>query len=88
MASWLLHPELHGAAGRHPDDVPLDTVRQVLDTVDLVDLTRGDMIAAGTHRPLRSNDAIRLGVDELATYDGELTDAALAAGLTVVAPAP
>jgi predicted nucleic acid-binding protein len=52
------------------------------------------MIAAGTHRPLRSNDAIhlavaiRLGVDELATYDGELTDAARAAGLTVLAPAP
>lgn len=94
VASWLLHTELHCAAGRHPSDVPLQTVRLVLDAVDLVDITRGDMIAAGTHRPLRSNDAIhlavaiRLGVDEVATYDAELTAAALAAGLTTLAPRP
>lgn len=50
------------------------------------------MIAAGIHAPLRSNDAIhlavaiRLGVDELITYDQELTVAAVRAGLTVVAP--
>lgn len=62
--------------------------------MDLVDLTRGDMIAAGTHAPLRSNDAlhlavaIRLGVDELVTYDDELARAAIAAGLTVYAPTP
>ena len=64
----------------------------VLDTINLVDLTRGDMIAAGTHAPLRSNDAIhlavaiRLGVDELITYDQELADVAVRAGLTVLAP--
>ncbi|MDT4922215.1 MAG: uncharacterized protein QOI15_3117 [Pseudonocardiales bacterium] len=68
-------------------------VRGVLDTVNLVDLTRGDMIAAGTHTPLRSNDAIhlavaiRLGVDEVITYDDELAGAASRAGLTVLAPA-
>jgi predicted nucleic acid-binding protein len=94
VASWLLHTELHCAAGRHPSDVPLGAVHQVLDAVDLVDLTRGDMIAAGTHRPLRSNDAIhlavaiRLGADELATYDDELTAAAVAAGLAILAPRP
>jgi predicted nucleic acid-binding protein len=94
VASWLLHTEMHCAAGRHPDDVDIVAVQQVLDTLDLVDLTRGDMIAAGTHAPLRSNDAIhlavaiRLGSDEIVTYDAELAAAARAAGLAVVAPPP
>lgn len=92
-ASWLLHTELHCAAGRHPDEIALDALRGVLDTVDLVDLTRGDMIAAGTHTPLRSNDAIhlavaiRLAADEIVTYDGELANAASRAGIAVLAPA-
>ncbi len=92
VSSWLLHTEMHCAAGRHPQDVDLESVRAVLDTVNLVDLTRGDMLAAGTHAPLRSNDAIhlavaiRLGIDELITYDQELAGAAASAGLTVVAP--
>ncbi len=93
VASWLLHTEMHCAAGRHPDDIDSADVQDVLSTMDLVDLTRGDMIAAGTHAPLRSNDAIhlavaiRLGSDEMVTYDGELAEAARAAGLTVFAPA-
>ena len=92
VSSWLLHTELHCAAGRHPQDVDLDSVRAVLDTVNLVDLTRGDMIAAGTHSPLRSHDAIhlavaiRLGVEEMITYDHELAAAAANAGLAVAAP--
>ena len=92
VSSWLLHTEMHCAAGRHPQDIQLENVRAVLDTINLVDLTRGDMIAAGTHAPLRSHDAIhlavaiRLGVDELITYDQELADAATSAGLTVLAP--
>lgn len=92
VSSWLLHTEMHCAAGRHPQDIDLESVRAVLDTINLADLTRGDMIAAGTHAPLRSNDAIhlavaiRLGVDELITYDQELAEAAASAGLTVLAP--
>lgn len=92
VASWLLHTEMHCAAGRHPKVVDVSDVQLVLDTVNLVDLTRGDMIAAGTHAPLRSHDAIhlavaiRLGVDEIVTYDAELADTARAAGLTVFAP--
>ena len=92
VASWLLHTELHCAAGRHPTEVARESVQLVLDTIDLVDLIRGDLLAAGTSSPLRSNDAIhlgvalRLGVDEMVTYDGELAAAAAAAGLTVVAP--
>jgi len=92
VASWLLHTELHCAAGRHPHDLDIANIQDVLNTINLVDLTRGDMIAAGTHAPLRSNDAIhlavaiRLGTDEMVTYDSELAEAAKAAGLAVVAP--
>ena len=91
-ASWLLHTELHCAAGRNPSDVPLDSIALLLDTVTLVDITRGDLLSAGTHAPLRSNDAIhlatalRIGADEVVTYDAELSKAATAAGLTVIAP--
>ena len=94
VASWLLHAEMHCAAGRHPNEVDIGTVHDVLNAVNLADLTRGDMIAAGTLAPLRSNVAIhlavaiRLGVDEMVTYDGELTQAARTAGLSVYAPGP
>ena len=94
VASWLLHAELHCAAGRHPNEVDIGDVHDVLNAVNLADLTRGDMIAAGTLAPLRSNDAIhlavaiRLGADEMITYDRELTDAARTAGLSVFAPRP
>ena len=92
VSSWLLHTEMHCAAGRHPQDVDLKAVGTVLDSVSLIDLTRGDLLAAGTHAPLRSNDAIhlavalRIGADEIATYDGELIEQAAAAGLTVLSP--
>lgn len=91
-ACWLLHTELYCAAGRHPDELGLDGIREVLDAVTLIDITRGDMISAGTHVPLRSNDAvhlavaIRLGVDQIVTYDQELAAAATRAGLVVLAP--
>lgn len=92
VASWLLHTELHCAAGRHPDSISSEAVSSVLAAVTLVDLTRGDMISAGTHTPLRSNDAlhlataIRLGVDEIITYDQEMIEAASAVGFSVAAP--
>jgi predicted nucleic acid-binding protein len=92
VASWLLHAELHCAAGRNPTIILLDAIATVLDVVNLVDVTRGDLLAAGTHAPLRSNDAIhlatalRLGVDEVVTYDDEFAQAAVSAGIRVVAP--
>ncbi len=92
VSSWLLHTEMHCAAGRHPEDVDLEAVRAVLETVNLIDLTRGDMLGAGTQAPLRSHDAIhlavalRLAVDEIVTYDAELSQRARSAGLPVVAP--
>lgn len=92
VASWLLHTELHCAAGRHPNALAVEAVTTVLDALHLVDLTRGYLLAAGTHWPLRSNDAIhlatalRLGVDEVISYDAELSRAAAAAGVRVIAP--
>ena len=91
-ASWLLHTELHCAAGRNPALLATEAITTLLDAVDLVDVARGDLLAAGTHAPLRSNDAIhlatalRLGVDEMVTYDIELARAATIAGLRVIAP--
>jgi uncharacterized protein len=94
VSSWLLHTETHCAGGRHPRDVDLDVVRAVLHCVNLIDLTRGDPLAAGIHAPLRSNDAIhpavalRVGADEIVTYDGELAQRASSAGMTVLSPDP
>lgn len=93
VSSWLLHAELHCAAGRSPAVISLEAITAVVDFVALVDVTRGDLLAAGTHAPLRSNDAIhlatalRVGADEIVTYDSELAQAAASAGLRVVAPA-
>lgn len=94
LASWLLHTELHCAAQRHPDVIDAEAVTVVLDTVALVDLTRGDLLtAAALPARLRSHDAIhlavalRLAAEEIITYDEELTQAAIAAGLRVLAPA-
>lgn len=92
VSSWLLHTEMHCAAGRHPQDVDHEAVGTVLDSVSLIDLTRGDLLATGTHTPLRSNDALhlavalRVGADEIVTYDGELIERATAAGLVVLSP--
>jgi hypothetical protein len=93
VASWLLHTELHCAVNRHPDDVDLDSVGIVLDAVSLIDHTRGDLLTAGTlPGRLRSNDALhlavalRVGADEMVTYDGDLGAAANAAGILTVQP--
>ncbi|WP_375294189.1 hypothetical protein [Microbacterium sp.] len=64
----------------------------MLSFVDVVDITRGDLLAAGSHAPLRAQDAIhlavalRLGVDEMMTYDLELSRAAIRVGLRFVSP--
>lgn len=92
VASWLLHTEMHCAAGRHPGDVDVSAVNEVLGAVNLADITRGDLVAAGAHAPLRSNDAIhlavaiRLGVDEIVTYDAELAHASRSVGISVLTP--
>lgn len=91
VASWLLHTELHCAAARR-GGASASKLSTVLSFVDLVDLTRGDLITAGSRAPLRAQDAIhlavamRLAVDEIVTYDMELADASARAGLRVISP--
>ena len=94
VAAWLLHTELHCALRRRPDALELHTVDHLLDAVELVDVTRGDlMLAPQVGGGLRTLDALhlavalRLGVDTLVTYDRELAVAARSAGLEVVQPA-
>jgi predicted nucleic acid-binding protein len=93
VASWLLHTELHCAANRHPDDIDVEAVGIVLDTLTLVDVTRGDLLTAGAlPGRLRSNDAVhlaaalRIGVDQMLTYDAELGYSATQSGLMVLQP--
>lgn len=93
VSSWLLHTELHCAANRHPDAIEVDSVGVVLDTASLIDVTRGDLLTAGAlPGQLRSHDALhlavalRVGADEILTYDAELAIAAAAAGLVVTQP--
>ncbi len=92
-ATWLLHTELHCAAARRPEDIDAGAVGQLLDAVTLVDLTRGDLLTAGSlPGGLRSHDAIhlavalRIGADAMVGYDVELQQAADAAGLAAVSP--
>lgn len=93
VASWLLHTELRCAAGRHPQLISAHNVNAVLDAITLVDISRGDLLAAGTHAPLRSHHAIhlasalRVGADAIVTYDDELAEASRNAGLALHAPA-
>jgi predicted nucleic acid-binding protein len=93
VASWLLHTELHCAADRHPDDIDKAAVGIVLDTVTLIELTRGDLLTAGVlPGRLRFNDvvhrsiALRVGADGIITYDSELAAAAASSGLEVLRP--
>ncbi|MBS1905721.1 MAG: type II toxin-antitoxin system VapC family toxin [Actinobacteria bacterium] len=91
IASWLLHTELHCAAGRRTGS-RASALGKVLGMIDLVEMIRGDFIAAGALAPLRAQDALhlavamRLGADEIVTYDHELGAAAERAGLRVVSP--
>ena len=94
LASWLLHTELHCAANRHPDDIDKASVGVVLDTLTLVDVTRGDLLtAAALPGRLRSNDAVhlavalRVGAEGVITYDAELAAAATSSGLEALGPA-
>jgi len=93
VSSWLMHAELNCAIGRRGDGIDPAFVAAVLESVFLVDVTRGDLLAAPMRGHLRTNDAIHLatalrcGEDEMITYDAELARAADAAGLHVLTPA-
>lgn len=81
VASWLLRSELHCAAGRHPDLVAVAAVNQVLDGVNLADITRGDLMAAGSHPPLGSK-ASGWETSTPCTFDGVKSNGDRACGST------
>ncbi|MFJ6455775.1 type II toxin-antitoxin system VapC family toxin [Paenarthrobacter sp. NPDC091669] len=91
VASMLLYTELHCAARRR--NMPFDVVNTVLAGINLVDVTRSDlMYAAARPGQLRSANAIhvataiRLQSDKLVAYDHELLLAATESGLTTASP--
>jgi predicted nucleic acid-binding protein len=73
---------------------PLAASRQVALSRPVVfeSVAGGDLLAAGTHAPLCSNDAIhlavalRVGADEIVTYDADLAERAGSAGLALLSP--
>lgn len=94
VSSWLLHTELHCAASRHPREVPVASVNTVLAAIGLADLSRSDLVTAGglggglrTHDAIHLAVAIRVGAHAMATYDRELAEAAVSAGMTLLQPA-
>lgn len=91
VASMLLHTELHCAANRR--GLPPELVNAVLDAINLVDLTRSDLLyAAALPGTLRSADAIhlataiRLETQTLVAFDKELVAVATQAGLRTLSP--
>ena len=91
VASMLLYTELHCAARRR--SMPFETINAVLAGINLVDVTRSDlMYAAALPRQLRSADAIhlataiRLQTDSMVAYDHELLLAATESGITTASP--
>lgn len=93
ISAWLLHTELHCAAGRRPGVVAVGSVTAVLDRVVLVDLLRTDLVSAPQQASaLRSQDALHLaialraGADTIVTYDDEQAAVASSLGLRVLQP--
>lgn len=92
VASKLLETELHCALARRRGLAPGD-VKDVLDTVALVDLAREDLARAATAGwGLRALDtihlatAVRLEVEEIITYDQELAEVADRIGIRIISP--
>ena len=87
----LLYTELHCAG--HRRGIPGQLINGVLDSINLVDIARSDlMYAAALPCGLRSADAIhlsaaiRLQSDLLVAYDAELLEVAVEVGLNVLSP--
>lgn len=92
VSSFLLHTELHCAAQRR-GELDVAAVQAVLQSVELVDVGRDDLLrAASSAWRLRSADAIhlatalRLGCAAVVTYGEELATVARASGIAVHAP--
>lgn len=93
VASWLVHSEMHSAAARRPKDIDRAAVDQLLSGLVLVDLTRGDLLAAPsmggglrTLDALHLATAVRVQAHTMVTYDARLADGAREAGLEIIQP--
>jgi len=91
VTSMLLYTELHCAARRR--NLPYDQVNDVLTGINLVDVTRSDLLyASALPGQLRSADAIhlataiRLQANAVVAYDQELLMAAKESGLMTASP--
>lgn len=92
VSSMLLYTELHCAARRRAQ-LKAELVNSVVNSINLVDVTRADLLyAAALAGGVRTADAIhlatalRLQADGLVAYDGELLAAAVSAGLATLTP--
>ena len=93
ISSWLLHTELHCAAGRRREEDVVDTITGVLERLTLTDLLRIDLVNAPRQAAgLRSQDAlhlvvaVRAGADAIFTYDQEQAAVASSLGMRVLQP--
>src|SRR4051812_29244507 len=93
VASMLLYTELHCAARRRATGIPARVINSVLNSINLVDISRDDLLFAAalpggfrTADALHLATAIRLHADALVAYERELLVAAEAAGLSTVSP--
>jgi hypothetical protein len=95
VACWLLETELRRAASRLPG-LRQEAVTEFLDGVDLYEMPGSLFREAGLlpGANLRSLDAlhlaaaIRIGVDQVLTYDARMAASATELGLRVSAPTP
>lgn len=93
VACYLLETEMRRAAHRIPA-LTQRQVTEVMDRVDLYDVTPDTFLQAGLlpGENLRSLDAlhlaaaIKIGIDRLVTYDTRMADAARDVGIVVSAP--
>lgn len=93
VASWLVHSEMHCAAARRPQDIDRMAVEELLAGLVLVDLIRGDLLAAPslggglrTLDALHLATALRVQAHTIVTYDARLAEAARASGLEIIQP--
>jgi len=76
VSSWLLHTEMHCAAGRHPEEVDLSAVRSVLDTEEPSRPTAMSQSWTSPHRGALTLDGHESKLD-LSTHATCSTSAAL-----------
>ena len=94
VACWLLETELRRAAQREPD-IGQEKVTELLQGVDIYAMPASLFREAGLlpGASLRSLDAlhlaaaVRVGVDQVLTYDSRFAESAWSLGLSVHAPA-